>query len=487
MGSATSGGTRKARCCCFLAHAWRTERFHEVRIVLVAMPQNTRSRTAAIARFRANLTSVIHRLPNELMAHIFVMGSPPPNHKLEGIDTAPFRYQVLVGSICRLWRNIAHECPSLWTSVAVFYPLRAFQGKKTPLEFYEEMICVILGRSGTLQLDLSVRFHRLPNVSGVAHYNHIIAHLRRAHILDVEFEYSVDFPLFTHTRELLHLRHLYAKRHASRGGSFSPSFGEKSPLETLYCETSQPFHVSTLPTSRLRYCRISQGHISKQTAQFINKCRKLRVLDMWGRTWEPAVLIPSSTLTRLVLHAWRVLPLYGPLAQGLPNLLHLRLRVDDALESRLPIHPPSWTPLPSLRSLSIEFGRASHQCVSLGSLLIEILRGAPQLVALRIDEIDAREVIEFIGTHREEEIGDGRRRKPLRLLILMTNSQGAKTWGDLPDIAPLLHSWDPDVQTEWRLQKCNSPIKIGGGEVRRGSYDAAFRTPLSVLADQIAD
>ena len=130
------------------------------------MPQNTRSRTAANARFRANLTSVIHRLPNELIAHIFVMGCPAPNHKLAGIDTAPFRYQVLVGSICRLWRKIAHECPSLWTSVAVFYPVAGGRGKKTPLAFYEEMICVILGRSGTLQLDLSVRFHRLPSVSG---------------------------------------------------------------------------------------------------------------------------------------------------------------------------------------------------------------------------------------------------------------------------------------------------------------------------------
>jgi len=164
----------------------------------------------------------------------------------------------------------------------------------------------------------------------------------------------------------------------------------------------------------------------------------------------------------------------------------LRLQVDDALESELPIHPPSWTPLPSLRSLSIEFERASHQCVSYGSRLIEILRGAPQLVALQIDEIDAPEVIEFICTHREEEIGDGRRRKPLRLLILNTNSRGAETWGDLPDIAPLLHSWDADAQPKWRLQQCNNPIKIGGGEVRRWGYGAAFRTPLSVLADQIA-
>jgi len=56
----------------------------------------------------------------------------------------------------------------------------------------------------------------------------------------------------------------------------------------------------------------------------------------------------------------------------------------------------------------------------------------------------------------------------------MTCSQEAETWGDL---------LDPDAQTEW----CINPIKIGGGEVRRECYGAAFRTPLTVLADQIAD
>ena len=73
----------------------------------IAMPQNTQSPAAANAS-RANLTSPIHRLPNELIADIFVMGCPAPNHKLAGIDTEPFRHQMLVGSICRLWRETAH-------------------------------------------------------------------------------------------------------------------------------------------------------------------------------------------------------------------------------------------------------------------------------------------------------------------------------------------------------------------------------------------
>jgi len=436
---------------------------------------------AVNARFRANLTSPIHRLPNELIAHIFVMGCPAPNHKLEGIDTAPFRYQVLVGSICRLWRETAHQCPSLWTSVAAFYPARSRGGKK--LAFYEEMMAEILGRSGTLELDLSLRISWF---SVLGDYDHVIPHFQRVHTLHVKFERSMDFPLSTHTPAFTNLRHLYAKGYDCGTAGSLPSFGENFPLESLYYETDRPLNVSTLPTSRLRYCHIFLGHVSQQTIQLINKCSDLRVLELWGDTWDPDTLISSSTLTHVDLHVWGELPFRGPVAQGLPNLLHLRLEVDDAFE--LPIHPLSWTPLPSLRSLSIRFGRDGLPDESYGAHLVEILRGAPRLVALQIDEIDAPEVIEFISTHWEEEIGDGLRRKPLRLLILMIQSQEAETtWGDLPHIAPLLYSWDHDAQDEWCLKRCINPIKIGGGEVRREDYDAAFQTPLSVLADQIAD
>jgi len=130
----------------------------------ILMRKNTRSRTAANARYRANSLSVV--LPDEVIAHIFVMGCPAPNHKFLKIDTAPLQYQVLVGSICRLWRKIANECPCLWTSVVVRHPFSENKCPKKKLEFYEEMISVVLGRSGTLELDLSIRTHDVDRFSG---------------------------------------------------------------------------------------------------------------------------------------------------------------------------------------------------------------------------------------------------------------------------------------------------------------------------------
>ena len=149
------------------------------------MRKNNRWRTVAEVRFRANLASAIHCLPDELLAHIFVMGCPAPNHKLTAIDRAPFRYQVLVGSICRLWRDIAHECPPLWTSVVVQYPSSWNKRARKKLQFYEEMISVVLRRSGSLEIDLSIRMHGVDGFSGFPHFDHIIPHLQRVHTLDV--------------------------------------------------------------------------------------------------------------------------------------------------------------------------------------------------------------------------------------------------------------------------------------------------------------
>jgi len=153
--------------------------------------------------------------------------------------------------------------------------MRGGRGTKFPLTFYmyKEMISVILEWSGTLQLDLSVRFHRR---RPAAQYNHLIVHLRRTHILDLDSEYDANFPFhlspFAHTPELLNIRHLYAnKGYAFGSAPLLRSFSEKSTLETLYFETSGLFRVPILPTSRLRYCHIWQEYIDQHTAQLVNE------------------------------------------------------------------------------------------------------------------------------------------------------------------------------------------------------------------------
>jgi hypothetical protein len=126
------------------------------------MTRNTRSQTAANVR-SANLTSAtgIHRLPNEILAHIFVTGCPTSNHKLYRIDMTPLQHQVLVGSVCKLWRNIAHGCAALWISVAIRYPMPKGKSSGSKLKFYE-MIFSVLPRSGTMEVDLSIKTESVP-------------------------------------------------------------------------------------------------------------------------------------------------------------------------------------------------------------------------------------------------------------------------------------------------------------------------------------
>src|SRR6266849_3548914 len=112
--------------------------------------RNTRTQASADTRSRVNLELSIHRLPNEIIARILITGCPLPDHGHIEIDTDPLSYQVLVTSICRLWRQIAHHSPSLWTSVIVRPP-----PSMKFLTLYEKVLAAVLARSGTLELDIS--------------------------------------------------------------------------------------------------------------------------------------------------------------------------------------------------------------------------------------------------------------------------------------------------------------------------------------------
>lgn len=460
------------------------------------MLRNTRSRTrlqkVADDRFRKNLTSSIHCLPNEVISHIFVIGCPTPNHERRVVDKKPLHHQLRLGSVCGLWRKIAHKCPALWTSVTITFPSSSSENE---LGFFEEIICSILRRSGTLELDLSIRLRG----TWFAHpyYFHVIPHLPRVHTLGVECQYNAStIPLlgpFSNVPKLSKLRHLYAKG--------SPDFLDKwifpfctqnSPLETFHCQDpplkkhnivhQSPLLFSAIPTLRLRNVSLSLIHIERSAVNFVNKC-DLRMLKLSGLSWDDEdhddVVISSSTLTHLDLHAWCIWELPPRLLGSLPNLLHLRLEIEMI---ELQSDPPLWPPLPSLRSLSVEIEKVQRTCEPFVADLVHV---APQLVALQIDELDAAEVVQFIRAHRGEMV-DGIERKPLKLLVLMSSDEffdRRTKWGDLSMIAPILHGWDPKNQTGWHLKQCRHPIVIHGVEIRREGYGLV--TPFYTVADQI--
>jgi hypothetical protein len=450
------------------------------------MARNTRLQTAANVKFQANLTSAIHRLPNEVMAHIFVTGCPSPNHKLKQIDVAPLQHQVLVGSICKLWREIAHECPDLWTSVAVRYPILGNKASRKKLKFCEDMVRSVLRRSGRLEVDLSIRseFFLIPASWRSAHsyYDLVAPHLQRVQTLDVFVKHRDDFLDWFRDSDIPKLRHFYTKgRHHRYGGLYIPPCAIYTPLETFYCELPA-FHIETIPTSWLRYIHISKTHVTQKIVDFVSRCSNLQVLEVRGLVWEPDVIISSSTLNRLDLDTVRLVRLPARVWDGLPNLLHLRLRADGVdIWKRMDM---SWAPLPSLRSLSVDSGGGEFSF----ACLTDILHCAPQLVALQLAEVDTLEAIKFFGAHRGDELGGGIGRKPLRLVYLTTTREQVQgRWGELLTIAPILCARYPFVGTAWHLEKCVNPIVIDGVKIGLCAYGVELSPPLSVRADEIAD
>ena len=433
------------------------------------MPHNT---SAANVRSQINLTSTIHHLPNEIIAHIFVVGCPTPNHDGLCVDVAPIQHQMLVGSICSLWREIAHECPALWTSVVVRYPK-----SENDVKSYGEMICSSLRRSGTLGLDLAIRVDTFPGQEPTYSYcDHVVPHIQRVHTLFLECR--VDCLPSWNMPQLVKLRHLYIwGSHASPENPILLSCAN-SPLETFHFISYNALQLASIPTSRLREVSIRYSGVDEQITYFITKCNNLRVLALWGHDWASDVIISSVTLTHLDLLT-EILPV--ALLSNLPNLRHLRLLAITVS----PSYPSSWPPLPSLRSMSIHilFGRSQ-------SIIPDILRVAPQLVVLKIGYADAFEAVKSIRAHREDGLDGGVRRKRLRLLLLdhtLESNIEPPRWGDLPTLTPILHIWDPNQLAEWRSVPINNPIVIDGVEIRHSSYIANPKIFISDRADQLTD
>ena len=188
------------------------------------MSQTAQAQGESSIGFQTNSTAFIHRLPTEIIAHIFVLGCPRPDHARRGIDAAPLHHQVLVGSICQRWRSIACSSPALWTSVVVRYP-----HWERDFEFYTKMINSVFQRSGKFELDLSVGIfrHRTHFPSVHPCYELIVPHLQKVHTLDVHcdphFQSLLPIP---NLPELVNLRHYYTKQGAGIiNSSFPPAPG----------------------------------------------------------------------------------------------------------------------------------------------------------------------------------------------------------------------------------------------------------------------
>lgn len=316
----------------------------------------------------ALLPLMFEHLPNEVIGCIFEAGLPPhvspqlsPGHRGRSWPSirgdcarALKRYQVLLGSISRLLREISHTTPSLWTTLVVCSPPAPDR-----VEFYDEMLEAVLKHSGGMKLDLMV-FGGVDRGRFSPRSETLLAGVTdRAESLS-----SVQCSLFPTVSQPTQLTSLRIRRNAFWKTPEYPSnegvsLFASSPrnLETLeYNDPYAPLELSTTPCDALRIFSYEARSLSGDAESFFKRCPNLNELHVNTYLNRSFHTFTSESLALLSIegdgdfNSDSHLPFTG----HLPKLSHLSMRLrtysvgpNQADTSR------NWPLLPSLRSLSL--------------------------------------------------------------------------------------------------------------------------------------
>ncbi|KAJ7484961.1 hypothetical protein B0H11DRAFT_2019396 [Mycena galericulata] len=150
----------------------------------VLTPAVTRARIDALSSEIAALYATIHRitaeretlqahldayiypvltLPNELVSEIFIHSLPPSDS--EESDSSALSSPLLLGRICRKWRDISLSTPRLWTDID--FTIGNRESSKVSINRLE-LLDTFFTRSRNCQLNISMTYHPFhpPTASG---------------------------------------------------------------------------------------------------------------------------------------------------------------------------------------------------------------------------------------------------------------------------------------------------------------------------------
>ena len=386
-------------------------------------------------RFEENLSSPIHRLPNEIIAHIFFLGRPTSIHAIA--YDGSHKYPILLGSICQLWRQISRRSPRLWTYVLIRAP-------DLDIAFGREMLRTFLELSGSLELCVMIAPAGCYRVSGASpftsqYFDDIAPHLSRiCTLFAMIWDADLRVPLQANT-ELPQLRHfsVYQHNQPNRRDPFVlPLRARRSPLETFHYYFAPPFYLpvdmTTVLRTSLRTLHMRTRFVREDLTEFIESSL-LRILHLRAARWVSSTVLSSTTLTHVEINmrnsASRAFRSLG----ALPNLLHLSLLGRYS-------HQVYWPELPSLLSLHISRDVLAAEMDSFG-----LLRRAPQLIALQISGDDETNMAQYASAPRSgaalSDVGDHS-----RLLRVIAGTSIPSHY--LQILAEELRGY-PGLRTEW--------------------------------------
>lgn len=272
----------------------------------------TRSRMRANIKTEQNLASLIHKLPDELLVHIFVLGCPKPRFYTylsyhDQMADNPLPYQVLVSSICRRWRRISlqPESSTLWSFIFIMLPFKTSRST----ESYGPLIKTIVQRSGVARVTFTLK-HRTPLCfDHAAMWGSPAIHSLLTKLLARSDHFNLhaltpvlvasQFPVFPITRDryprLQHLSMIIG------WGAFPPSMIPRDrsfDLDTLECaNNTQGEGLPLIVEANPRRLSWASRELNDATLATIGRASRLEELDIF-RYYSTASQPYSSTTVK---------------------------------------------------------------------------------------------------------------------------------------------------------------------------------------------
>ncbi|KAJ7160090.1 hypothetical protein C8R46DRAFT_956256, partial [Mycena filopes] len=162
----------------------------EFETMLATLRAKHASLKASIDAHRA-LTAPIRRIPHDVLLEIFAACLPSTHNALIDPAEAP----LLLGRICRLWRNAAYSTPRLWSSIHI-PSLHSDEAPPEAVQALDRVVEAWLERSATCPLSVSFTEYAGPSDTGNARASPIHAVLKfSSRLRHLELSASTGFSL----------------------------------------------------------------------------------------------------------------------------------------------------------------------------------------------------------------------------------------------------------------------------------------------------
>lgn len=413
-------------------------------------------------------------LPFELIAHVFILGCPrsrfedtlfaPP--EMEWPED-PLPYQLLVASVCRLWRHVALGTPKLWSSIFVNLSLIDNRSRITT----PESLRLIEQRSAATDLFLYITasdwdgcssgpvIDPTPDIVPI-----IVRMLPRVYTLAIDAFDAIQIEAIFPLVNLPRLRHLYFEQTFE----FNPSTPEAIFDRTIHLESFH-FYPERMPSLAEANClervatrsltcgiqHVGNIHATLDTIERSIDLEHLHFIYQEDRFRDLPQRISHPTLSSLKLTTGELQPTLACLGT-LPELVHLTIQASrdtyppDTRGNNDPV--PFISKFPKLKTLVATI-YCGDGCEDFEEVYIRgiapVMKASPALAAIELWDWNALEIVTFLAGQE----ANGATNPTLRHIRIVLDHPDAMEWLEpMALVCTRLLTCRPSIRIEWHIQ-----------------------------------